>query len=305
MDNYPYLIKPPKRTLSACRDPLWFSRRRHASGKHRDQLKILYDDDSEDEGTWSHYSHVLDAPIDDAIDIISEVALATAILPHDQPEEVPPRNFYECLVRDHWRDWVMAIKREMAGWVEFRAYENCFVKNLRGEKIIKTGELYSIKRDGRYKNRFIVFGNLMRKMVDYFYTTSYTLSYDGFRLFAALSSVFGKTIKGSDARCGYLQSAPLMKDPVYIYRPSFAPYFELPIDKIEELRLKLLKVLAAQGSKAIEAIACVLEATICCLWHSWSWTFVREQSGKSHGTNLRNEAIDCRSRIVVPEGIAY
>ena len=104
------------------------------TGKHRDQLKILYDDDSEDEGTWSHYSHVLDAPIDDAIDIISEVALATAILPHDQPEEVPPRNFYECLVRDHWRDWVMAIKREMAGWVEFRAYENCFVKNLRGEK---------------------------------------------------------------------------------------------------------------------------------------------------------------------------
>ena len=133
----------------------------------------------------------------------------------------------------------MAIKREMAGLVEFRAYENCFVKNLRGEKIIKTGELYSIKRDGRYKNRFIIFGNLMRKMVDYFYTTSYTLSYDGFRLFAALSSVFGKTIKGSDARCGYLQSAPLMKDPVYIYRPSFAPYFELPIDKIEELRLKL------------------------------------------------------------------
>ena len=30
MDNYPYLIKPPKRALSACWDPLWFSRRRHA-----------------------------------------------------------------------------------------------------------------------------------------------------------------------------------------------------------------------------------------------------------------------------------
>ena len=219
------------------------------TGKHRDQLKIRYDDDTDEEGTWSHYSHVLDAPIDDVINIISKVALATAILPHDHPEEIPPRNFCECLVHDHWRDWVMAIKRKMAGWVEFKdAYENCFVKNLCGEKIIKTGELYSIKRNGCYKNRFIVFSNLMRKMVDYFYTTSYTLSYDGFRLFAALSSVVGQTIKGSDARCGYLQSTPLMKDPVYIYRPSFAPFFELPIDKTAELRLKSLKVLAAQGT---------------------------------------------------------
>ena len=33
MDNYPYLIKPPKRALSACWDPLWFSRRRHAAAR--------------------------------------------------------------------------------------------------------------------------------------------------------------------------------------------------------------------------------------------------------------------------------
>ena len=31
MDNYPYFIQPPKRVSSACRDPLWYSRRRHAS----------------------------------------------------------------------------------------------------------------------------------------------------------------------------------------------------------------------------------------------------------------------------------
>ena len=40
-------------------------------------------------------------------------------------------------------------------------------------------------------------------MVDYSYTTLYTLSYDRFLLFAALSSVFDNTIKGSDARFGY------------------------------------------------------------------------------------------------------
>ena len=32
------------------------------------------------------------------------------------------RNFFECLIRDDWRDWVEAVRREMKGWDDNRAY---------------------------------------------------------------------------------------------------------------------------------------------------------------------------------------
>ena len=82
-----------------------------------------------------------------------------------------------------WRDWVMAVNKEMSGWRDNQAYEEVDVADLTGdEKIYDLGELYSYKRSGKAKHRCIVYGNRLTKMI------SYTLSHDGLRIFAALSA---------------------------------------------------------------------------------------------------------------------
>ena len=35
----------------------------------------------------------------------------------------PPRNFFECLLRDDWKLWLESIRREMKGWEENDAFE--------------------------------------------------------------------------------------------------------------------------------------------------------------------------------------
>ena len=80
----------------------------------------------------------------------------------------------------------MAVNKEMSGWRDNQAYVEVNVADLEGdEKIYELGELYSYKRSGKAKHRCIVYGNRLTKMVDYFYTISYTLSHDGLRIFAA------------------------------------------------------------------------------------------------------------------------
>ena len=46
-------------------------------------------------------------------------------------------------------------------------------------KVVPLGELYSIKRDGRYKFRQYLMGNLLREGVDYQETFSTTVSGSG------------------------------------------------------------------------------------------------------------------------------
>ena len=84
----------------------------------------------------------------------------------------------------------MAVNKEMQGWADNQAYQEVDVSDIPAkEKIYNLGELYSYKRTGRAKHRCIVYGNRLTKMVDYFYTISYTLTHDGLRIFAALSLV--------------------------------------------------------------------------------------------------------------------
>ena len=121
----------------------------------------------------------------------------------------------------------MAVNKEMSGWRDNQAYEEVDVADLTGdEKIYDLGELYSYKRSGKAKHRCIVYGNRLTKMIDYFYTISYTLSHDGLRIFAAISASLRLLIHGADAFCGYLQSRPLEAKPIYVHKPSHANYYE-------------------------------------------------------------------------------
>ena len=48
-----------------------------------------------------------------------------------------PRYFFECMVRDDWREWVTAVKRELQGWIDNNAVTVVNIKDVpRDAKII-------------------------------------------------------------------------------------------------------------------------------------------------------------------------
>ena len=62
----------------------------------------------------------------------------------------------------------------MKGWVENDVAKECPRVDVPSKTvIIKVGELYSYKRDGRAKHRAVIMGNMLRAAKDYFYTHSY------------------------------------------------------------------------------------------------------------------------------------
>ena len=137
------------------------------------------------------------------------------------PIEGPlPKNVFECLVHDNWRKWDAAIQRGIEGWDERYKAKECLRSDVpKKTVIIKVGELYTYKRDGRAKHRAVIMGNMLRAARDYYYTHSYTFSQDSFRLFMLLAAALGKKLCGRDAQCGYLQATPLKRDPFYMCMP--------------------------------------------------------------------------------------
>jgi hypothetical protein len=60
-----------------------------------------------------------------------------------------PKDFYEALLRDDWREWVQAVKNENDSWSAFEASTLIeFNKMERGASIIPLRELFSVKRNG-------------------------------------------------------------------------------------------------------------------------------------------------------------
>jgi hypothetical protein len=116
----------------------------------------------------------------------------------------PPRNFFECLLRDDWKLWLESIRREMKGWEENDAFEEIdFDDASLDHPILELAELFSVKRDGRYKLRLIALGNILRKGVDYKETFAPTATADGLRWFLSMACSCNKQIYGLRWRCGY------------------------------------------------------------------------------------------------------
>ena len=75
--------------------------------------------------------------------------------------ETWPRDFYEALVRPDWRRWVVAVKDEIESWAAFEACEEIAYDSIqRGASVIPLRELFTIKRNEKYKFRQIALGNL-------------------------------------------------------------------------------------------------------------------------------------------------
>jgi hypothetical protein len=136
-----------------------------------------------------------------------------------------PKDFFEALVREDWRDWVSAVKAEMDSWNMFEAATVVPWESMgRGASLIPLGELFSVKRNGKKKFRQYAMGNLLKEGKDFGETFSSTVSGDGLRWFCSLAVTCAKKIKGWDAQTGYLQC----KQDSCLCLPSFAPWILRP-----------------------------------------------------------------------------
>jgi hypothetical protein len=96
-------------------------------------------------------------------------------------------------LREDWRDWVQAVKNENDSWAMFEAStEIPYERMEKGASIIPLGELFSVKRSGKYKFRQYALGNLLKEGKDFGETFSSTVSGDELHWFCSLACTCGK-----------------------------------------------------------------------------------------------------------------
>ena len=79
-----------------------------------------------------------------------------------------PKDFLQAMMKDDWREWVSAIKKEIESWHLFDAANEVAYDQMEiGATIIPLGELFTRKRCGKYKFRQIAMGNMLKKGRDY------------------------------------------------------------------------------------------------------------------------------------------
>jgi hypothetical protein len=128
-----------------------------------------------------------------------------------------PKDFFQAMIKPDWREWIAAVKKEISSWLDFNAYSKIpFEQRTPGASIVPLGELFTRKRDGSYKFRQYLMGNLLRQGKDYDETFSACISWDGIRWSAAIACTTGKEIRGLDAVTGFLQAkSSLISMPSY------------------------------------------------------------------------------------------
>jgi hypothetical protein len=165
-----------------------------------------------------------------------------------------PKDFLQAMISEDWREWVMAIKAEIESWNLFDAAEEVAYHAMeRGATLIPLGELFTRKRNGKFKFRQIAMGNMLKPGRDYGETFSTTISGDGLRWFFSLASTCGKKIYGWDATTGYLQAEQRVA--LYAYLPSHHGLSDLPFETLGTFRLHLMNILKEQGMKGIKDLS--------------------------------------------------
>ncbi len=165
-----------------------------------------------------------------------------------------PKDFFEVLVGADWRKWVKAVKKEIAGWDDNNAVELVNIEDVPATaNIIPLGELYTIKRNGTYKFRQYLMGNLLRPGIDSQDNYSTTISSTGTTLFFSLATTSGKMVHGWDAVCGYLQTKEQFD--IYCYLPSHEGYSNLEYEGIAELRKTFLRLHEKEGMAGVKRFA--------------------------------------------------
>ena len=165
-----------------------------------------------------------------------------------------PKNFFEVLVKKDWREWVASVKKELSGWDANNAVSVVPIEDVpKNAKIVPLGELYSIKRDGRYKFRQYLMGNLLRDGIDFDDTFSTTVSEPGICIFYSIATTCRKPVWGWDAICGYLQAKEQFD--VFAFLPSHHGYSDLEYEELAILRKQFVNLLKSQGEEGLKKFA--------------------------------------------------
>jgi hypothetical protein len=132
--------------------------------------------DNDDHLTKSHWSHLEAVGVGEkktAYTVLATIIRGVELnYSHGDEKKPYPKYFFQCLVRKDWRRWVEAVQAETDGWISNGAYIERDIRDVdRRHPIIPLSELYSIKRDGRYKLRQIAMGNMLNKNKGHFHDT--------------------------------------------------------------------------------------------------------------------------------------
>ena len=212
---------------------------------------------------WLEGNEVQDVRISDLKKEVNRLNLTQIIVMIVEGEKVAfqakdknqfPKNFFELLVKSDWRRWVEAVKKELTGWDANDAVTVVDIKDVpAGAKVVPLGELYTIKRDGRYKFRQYLMGNLLREGVDFAETFSTTVSGSGICMFYSLATTCEKEVWGWDAVCGYLQAKEQYD--VYAFLPSHHEYSNLEYEELGKLRQEFVKLVSQEGGEGLRKFA--------------------------------------------------
>ena len=165
-----------------------------------------------------------------------------------------PKDFFEVLIRKDWRAWVEALKKELTGWDVNKAVTVVEIGDLPpNAKVVPLGELYTVKRDGRFKFRQYLMGNLLREGVDYGETFSTTVSNSGILIFFSLATTCEQEVWGWDAVCGYLQCKEQYD--IYAFLPSHHDYSSLEYEEIALLRQQFIQLVKDEGVEGLKKFA--------------------------------------------------
>ena len=210
--------------------------------------------------------------------IMATLEVGCALKRSEEDDEANwPKDFFEALVRNDWRDWVTAVQKENEGWRTFDAAEEVrYIDMERGASIIPLGELYTIKRNGQHKFRQYAMGNLLKAGKDYGDTFSSTVSGDGLRWFCSLAAACNKRIRGWDATTGYLQTKQRIK--IYAYLPSHQGYSDMEFEELAEFRKQLLKIKKDKGMKGVKEFSSRMKKE-----RRWKPTKVLELKSSTYG----------------------
>jgi hypothetical protein len=165
-----------------------------------------------------------------------------------------PKDFFEVLVKEDWRKGAEAVKKELEAWDDNNAVEVVDIKSVPvTAKIVPLGELYTMKRDGTYKFRQYLMGNLLREDIDYDNNFSTTISSTGITVFYSMTTTSCKNVGGWDAVAEYLQTTEQFD--IYAFLPAHADYSWLEYEDIAKLRKSFLKIMQADGIDGIKQFA--------------------------------------------------
>ena len=91
----------------------------------------------------------------DVMFIVSVLVMEVLKKPPDPNDKsLWPRDFFEALTMPDWREWILAVKKEITSWLAFNAYTEIRFRDRKpGSSIVPLGELYTRKRDGTFKFR--------------------------------------------------------------------------------------------------------------------------------------------------------